>query len=579
MTEPQRKSGKEMIGYIINNIFHEKINDDVYNNEIVGKSSTSRSRIKDENRGDNVLKYLATTGLLGVGLNSTISDSLTNLDDMLKKIDLLSDKNAVIPDLANYLSISHQEWFNNSGVNLFLYHMNEMLGTKILLDDFYTMSASLITLGGVATGIYLLDNEYRLNKEEKIAKYSDMDKEPEKRINKFLNDRMAYNLIDKSMFFTNSNGLLSKGILGFLSSANEVLNIPDKILKKIAKSILKNDKDKNMFEKGISLIYDNFLPHREALAYVAEEQKSLFQNDTIFKNTINLKKEIQKQTKIYQSITNESDYSYVGTQKTIIADACQEKVKRDILKSLIKAIMSNITEEQKESPNKNSISAFLKSKLAAKSKDLKIIEEIKNLHNMKVEQKFDHYEAISHVANLYLKNKEKIKQNVKQENIENFIIEELEKKSFDLSFNHFWKEVEDQNINNLKLENPVQLNNLKKTMKKLLSENKNDVFSNEGFNSKPLNNIRKELSIFFKKHPKYIKENTNEFDVIEKMVSNSQIFFQDYTNRNIVNETASLSELMENRLMMNKSFARTKDLSNDNTYAALSSSRVKYKIN
>lgn len=567
-------NGIEAIGRFLNNI--QQGNKNRLNpspDEIVGKSSSYRSNIKDYNTGECAIKSAISMTAFGIWTGNLIqfndlaqiSEKLQKLKEVYPDIDT-SDFESVATKLSQNIngfnekimdfSITKQEFIQAESGTFIAERMSELSGLNITPNNISDIMVGVSVIGASMTLLYLKDKKSRLSYEEKIAEYSDDLRQPSERMRAFRNDRMAF---DAALFFCapiKNDGYLSTISNHILNGLNLILTMPKKLLREMANVVLKTESEKNFFDKSLTSLVETFGAQKEWLSIYLKDTSKKLNGDGYLENSVKLINTIKDQSMNKQSINSSSDYSYSSNINIIKADAQQQKLKNNILMSLNKAATSFLIDDPKS-----------KSSIEAK----KMLEKLKNLHNNKVEQKFDNYEAISHLAKNILNNgidlKNKQGSETKSEFIKKELTAKLDKYSLNLSYKHFENSLE--GFKEIYLSNSLssnQIDNFDKSMKKILIKYKDDIYTEDGFNQKNLDKACKEAQMFFHQHKKYLN-GTSEIDAAYNLKDKMQVFFQDYQNRNIKPYEGTYLEFIEERLRVNQKFINSKDLNNDNTFA------------
>jgi hypothetical protein len=567
-------NGIEAIGRFLNNIQQGNKNRlNPSQDEIVGKSSSYRSNIKDYNTGECAIKSAISMTAFGIWTGNLIqfndlaqiSEKLQKLKEVYPDIDT-SDFESVATKLSQNIngfnekimdfSITKQEFIQAESGTFIAERMSELSGLNITPNNISDIMVGVSVIGASMTLLYLKDKKSRLSYEEKIAEYSDDLRQPSERMRSFRNDRMAF---DAALFFCapiKNDGYLSTISNHILNGLNLILTMPKKLLREMANVVLKTESEKNVFDKSLTSLVETFGAQKEWLSIYLKDTSKKLNGDGYLENSVKLINTIKDQSMNKQSINSSSDYSYSSNINIIKADAQQQKLKNNILMSLNKAAISFLIDDPKS-----------KSSIEAK----KMLEKLKNLHNNKVEQKFDNYEAISHLAKSILNNgidlKNKQGSETKSEFIKKELTAKLDKYSLNLSYKHFENSLE--GFKEIYLSNSLssnQIDNFDKSMKKILIKYKDDIYTEDGFQQKNLDKACKEVQMFFHQHKKYLNE-TSEIDAAYNLKDKMQVFFQDYQNRNIKPYEGTYLEFIEERLRVNQKFINSKDLNNDNTFA------------
>jgi hypothetical protein len=371
MENIQSMSLKEAVGLTPTVIFQSSNLPSYDTQNVLGQSNKTLSRSKIEMRGRNIIESSVASGIFGSFIGGF-----------------------------NYIAA---EEFNNNLIQ----SISGSLGIETS-----TLYGGIVTISGV--GLYLYNSMYksdsatRFREEEDISRYSDdMAIENCRTCTTILN-RSDAKLYNKSLSMFGSKGVLQKTSLFMTACVSLMTHLPKKLIEKIAKKISQNNESDGVFSKLISKI----LP-MNVIEIIA--RKNYKQEETNAAETKSTRDFISRKTSKYQTGYTESDYKIGMDMDNVIDTAYQEFLKRNIKRSLIKAI-SNFESSKKDLMNKRS--QFQENNNEHNNKILKeikiiensgqdaynIIKKISLLHNKRVEAKFDHYQAISQIAMDY-KNK------------------------------------------------------------------------------------------------------------------------------------------------------------------------------
>jgi hypothetical protein len=339
--------------------------------DVLGQSDKTLSRSKIEMRGRNIIESSVASGIFGSFIGGF-----------------------------NYIAA---EEFNNNLIQ----SISGSLGVETS-----TLYTGIVTISGI--GLYLYNSVYkndsatRFREEEQISKYSDDIAAEGCKTYHTVFDRSDAKLYNKSLSVFGGQGAIQKTSLFIVACVSLMTYLPKKIIEKIAKKISQSNDSGN----ALTNILGKILP-MDSIDLLA--RKNYKKEDTNATKTKVVRDFIARKTKKLQTGYNASDYKAGMDMGNVIDTSYQESLKRNIKRSLIKAI-SDFESSKKDIMNKRS--EFQEDNLEHNNrvlKDIKIIEnsgkkayniikKISLLHNKRVEAKFDHYQSISQIAMDY-KNK------------------------------------------------------------------------------------------------------------------------------------------------------------------------------
>lgn len=504
-------------------------------NAPLSKEGSKRSLSKDFNSGDTMLRGLlistmflipSTNGFQSVSFQSIVQKLSSNTENAKKGLEMLnvntSEKlegvNHALVQVHDKLEITKSEMLSSEGFALTLNKISEATGLNVTPSNFYEMFMAVSVIGMAATGVYLKDKLNNNGLEEKISKYSDIDKRPEQKLSTLKNERIFEVLLNASTFGTlEGDTLFSSFTRGVLTLTEKVLNLSNKALKKLASTVLENDKEETLFEKSLTFLKKKI--DKKRLQKWNESDK--------FANTNNLSAVLMR-AKQSVNDTKSMNKNSKENLKDIKDTSYREKLKRDVRFSLELAI-KNI--EDPASKEKDKIKA------------VEILNDIIHLDKNTRTSTFNDYEAISKVAKDYFDKKSngfKIKITSK-ETVKKYLQEKLDKESHNISFNNLIKA-------NSKI-NALITEDFAKNLSELISDHEKTIFKGN-FDTNILD-VKIKVGILVESH---LQNDSVELKEKVKLSINESIVkcFQDKEKLNIKDELVSYREMQEKMLKSNK---------------------------